>query len=74
MADLFSRNRNLFIKKYERDKLVALSQIQSHEIRIIELEEEIERCHKSVDAQKKVLEELEKNIKLQHQEIEKEAN
>ena len=55
MPDLFPTNRNLFIKKYERDKLVALSQIQSREIRIMELEEEIQRCRMDIEAQNKLI-------------------
>jgi hypothetical protein len=72
MADLFSGNRQLLIKKHERDKLVALAQIQSREIRIMELEEEIGRCHADIAAQKAIIEKLEFNISLQLEEIEKE--
>lgn len=71
MADLFSTNRALFIKKYERDKLVALANVQSREIRIMELEEEIIRNRNDITAQYKVIEEMEKNIQLQYLEIEK---
>lgn len=72
MADLFSKNRELFIKRYERDKLVALANIQSREIRIMELEEEIGRNKADIEAQKKVLDSLDANIKQQLEEIEKE--
>ncbi len=71
MADLFSKNRELFIKRYERDKLVALSNIQSREIRIMELEEEIDRNKADIEAQKKLLETLDMNIKQQLAEMEK---
>jgi hypothetical protein len=72
MGDLFSKNRMLFIKRYEHQKLVALSNIQAREIRIMELQEEIERCQVDMDAQRKVIAEMDLNIKLQHEEAEKE--
>jgi hypothetical protein len=69
MADLYSKNRELFIKKYERDKLVALTNIQSREIRIMELEEEIERNRADIEAHNKLLASLDMNIKQQLEEI-----
>jgi hypothetical protein len=72
MGDLFSTNRNLFIKRYEYNKQVAQSNIMAREIRIMELEEEMERCRVDIEAQKKVIAEAEMNIKQQLQEIEKE--
>lgn len=72
MADLFSSNRNLFIKRYEHQKTVATANIQAREIRIMELEEEIQRCRIDIDAQHKVIEEMDKNIQLQYEEINKE--
>ena len=72
MGDLFPTNRQLFIKRHEHQKLVALSNIQAREIRIMEIEEEIERNRIDIEAQKKVIEEADKNIKLQQAEIEKE--
>lgn len=65
MADLSSTNRVLIIKRHEHAKLVALSNIQAREIRIMELEEEIERNKNDIVAQKKVIEEAENNIKQQ---------
>jgi hypothetical protein len=53
----------ILIKKSERDKLVALASIQSREIRIMELEEEIERNKADIVAQHKVLAALEEKIK-----------
>jgi hypothetical protein len=41
--------------------------IQAKSIRIIELQEEIVRCNNDMEAQKKVIEEAERNIKI-HQE------
>lgn len=73
MADLFSTNRNLTIKRFERDKLVAQSQILAREIRIEELNEEIGRQLADIEAQKKVLETAELNIKQQKEEKAKEA-
>ncbi len=72
MADLNSKNRPLFIKRYQRDKMMAQAQIQSREVRIMELEEEIERCRMDIEAQNKVIVEMEFNIKQQHEEMEKE--
>lgn len=65
MSDLFSTNRKITIKKHERDKLIALSQIQAREIRIMEIEEEIERCKIDIEAQKKIITECDFNIKQQ---------
>ena len=72
MGDLANTSRILNIKRHEHSKLVAQANIQAREIRIMELEEEIDRCNNDIEAQKKVIEEADKNIKLQHQEIEKE--
>lgn len=72
MADLNSRNRLLFIKRYEYNKQVAQSNIMAREIRIMELEEEIAKCKIDIEAQKKVIAEAELNIKQQHHEMEKE--
>lgn len=68
MADLFSMNRDLTIKRHERDKLVAQSQILAREIRIEELKEEIGRLEVDIEAQKKVIKEAEFNIKQQIEE------
>ena len=72
MGDLYSKNRDLFVRRYEHAKLVAQANIQAREIRIIELEEEIERCKVDIEAQNKVIEEQEKNILLQKQALEAE--
>ena len=72
MADLYSTNRMLFIKRFEHQRLVAQAQIQAREIRIMELEEEIHRCRIDIEAQNKVISEAEVNIKLQHEEAENE--
>lgn len=74
MGDLMNTSRTLNIKRHEHSKMVAQAHIQAREIRILELEEEIFRCNEDIEAQKKVIEEAEKNVKLQHQEIEKEKN
>lgn len=71
MADLTSTNRPLFMRKHERDKLVAQCNIASREIRVIELQEEILRNEADIQAQLKVMEEADKNIKLQLAEIDK---
>jgi len=73
MSDLFSKSRNLIIKRHEHAKLVALANIQAREIRIIEVEEEIQRNKEDIEAQKKVIEEADKNIKQQKEEIAAEA-
>jgi hypothetical protein len=73
MADLFSTNRDLTIKRHERDKLVAQSQILAREIRIEELKEEIGRCQIDIEAQHKVITTAEFNIKQQMEEKAKEA-
>jgi len=72
MADLTKQNRSLLIKRYEHQITVATAQMQAKEIRILELEEEIERSKTDIEAQKKVKEEALFNIDLQKKEIEKE--
>lgn len=62
MADLNTKSREYIIKKHEYSKLIALSLIQAKEIRIIELQEEIERCKTEIDAQNVLIKESEKNI------------
>jgi uncharacterized protein YbgA (DUF1722 family) len=49
MADLDLPSRQLLIKKYGRDKLVALAEIQSREIRILEVEIEKENQRKQIE-------------------------
>lgn len=72
MADLFDTNRQLMIKKYNRDKMVALAQIESREIRIMELEQEIERNRADIVAQNILVASLETEITKQQEEIQKE--
>lgn len=72
MADLSSLNRNLFIKRHEHRKLVALSQIHAQEIRIMELEEGIQRAYIDIEQQKGVIADAEENVRIQLEEIEKE--
>lgn len=62
MADLNTKSREYVIKKHEYSKLIALSLIQAKEIRMIELQEEIERCKTEIDAQNVLIKESEKNI------------
>lgn len=62
MADLFSTNRNLVVMRHEHAKLVALSNLHARDIRIMELQEEIERMNADKEAQKKVIEEADKQI------------
>lgn len=71
MADLFSMNNNLTIMRLEHQKIVAQSNIQARQIRILELQEEIERCNLDIEAQKKVIVEQDKNIKIQLESEEK---
>jgi len=71
MADIHKKNRDLFIKKYERDKLVAQANIQSREIRILELLDEIERNKDDIEAQNKVIRDMDFNINQQKEEIAK---
>lgn len=73
MADLGSTNRKLSIMKYDHNKLVAMAQIQATEIKIIELGEEIERCRGNIEAQKKVIEEMDMNIQQQKELIAEES-
>lgn len=65
MADLFSTNNSLTIMRFEHQKTVAQANIQARHIRILELQEEIERCNLDIEAQKKVIVEQDKNIKIQ---------
>jgi hypothetical protein len=73
MADLNTINRDIVIKKHQRDKLVAQSQILMREIRIEELKDEIGRCNDDIEAQNKVIAAAEFNINQQIQEKTKEA-
>jgi len=72
MADITSKSRELTIMKFERDKLVALTNIQSKQIRKLELQEESERCDIDIEQQRKKLAECEENIRLQKEEAAKE--
>jgi hypothetical protein len=74
MADLNQVNRPLLIKRHERDKLVAQSQILAREIRIEELKEEINRCKLDMEAQMKVMTTADFNINQQKEEMVKEAS
>jgi hypothetical protein len=65
MADLFSTNNNLTIMRFEHQKIIAQANIHARQIRILEIQEEIERCNLDIEAQKKVIGEQEKNIKIQ---------
>ena len=67
MADLNTKSREYVIKKHEYSKLIALSIVQAKEIRIIELEEEIERCRVEIEAQHNLTKESEKNISEQRE-------
>jgi uncharacterized small protein (DUF1192 family) len=71
MADLTLQNRALLVKRYEYQKMIALTNIQGKEVRMMELEEEIERCKADIAAQIKSIEEYEQNINLQKAEIDK---
>lgn len=65
-------NSLLETKKYERDRLSLQANIQTLEIRILEKEEEINRCNDDFEAQKKVISEMDFNIKQQKELIIKE--
>jgi hypothetical protein len=71
-VDVNSSNRLLIMKRHEHARLVALSQIHAREIRIMELEEEIQRCKIDIESQKGVIVTSEQNIEQQKEEIEKE--
>ncbi len=64
MADLFSTNNNLTIMRFEHQKLIAETNIKARNIRILELEEETMRCKADIEAQKKVIEEQDRQIKI----------
>lgn len=70
MGDLNSTSRTLIIKRHDHARLVAMAMIQAREIRIMEVEEEITRNKEDIEAQKKIIEEAERNIKQQRAEIE----
>ncbi|MHA1949700.1 MAG: hypothetical protein ACW99G_06890 [Candidatus Thorarchaeota archaeon] len=75
MADLSSQNRKLFIMKYEHQQLVCKAQIQAKEIKMIELQEEIERCKGDIDAQNKTIADMDENIAQQKElMVEEKAN
>lgn len=69
MGDLFSKNNNLVVMRHNHAKLIALANIQAKEIRIIELHEEVDRCKNDIEAQKKVIEEAERNITIHSEPI-----
>ena len=71
MPDMNSTNRIMAMKKFERDKLVAMANIQSREIRIMELEDEIDRCKYDIVAQNELIKEMEFNIEQQKEEMKK---
>ena len=71
MGDLFSKSRELIVKRHEHTKMVAAANIQAREIRLLELEEETQRIREDMAAQRKVIEEAEKNIQDQMRESEK---
>jgi cell division protein FtsL len=60
MGDLDVPSRNLSIKRYERDKLIAMSEILSREIRITEIDLEKGLHSKNIMSYKKQLENLAK--------------
>ncbi len=65
MPDLNTKSREYVIKKHEYSKLIALSVIQAKEIRMIELQEEIEKCKTEIEAQNSLIKESDKNINKQ---------
>jgi uncharacterized small protein (DUF1192 family) len=64
MGDLVNTNMDLTIMRHEHIKLVAQANIQARSIRIIELQEEIERSKADIEAQHKVIADAEKNIQI----------
>lgn len=74
MGDLFVGSLDLTILRQDHIKLVAQANIQAKTIRIIELQEEIVRCENDIAAQKKVIEEAEKNIKIHKEAKEKQGS
>ena len=73
MGDLNNTNRNLIMKRYEHQKMVALANIQAREIRIMELEEEIARCRIDMEGQQKIITNMDAEIARQREEVAKEA-
>jgi len=71
MVELSNSNLNLTIMRHEHIKMVAEVNIKARSIRVIELQEEIIRCNNDIEAQKKVIEEAERNIDI-HQQAKKE--
>jgi hypothetical protein len=64
MADLTNANRSLIMKRFEHTKMVALQNVLAREIRIMELEDEINRCRVDMESQKKVIHDMDKEIQL----------
>lgn len=64
MGDLFSGNVDLTVMRHEHVKLVAQANIHARNIRVIELQEEIERCKNDIEAQNKVIAEADRNIQI----------
>lgn len=60
-------NNKLANLKFERDKFSHMANLQTQEIRILELQEEIERCRAEIEAQNKVIAEMDFNIQQQEQ-------
>lgn len=55
----------LATKKFERERFSLLANIQTLEIRVLELQEEIERSYRDIEAQQGVIQEMDFNIKQQ---------
>jgi hypothetical protein len=64
MADINGSNCDLVIMRHEHIKTVAQGNIQARQIRIFELQEEINRCKSDIEAQTKVIEDAERNISI----------
>lgn len=62
MSDLNGSNCDLVVMRHEHIKTVAQANIQARQIRIYELQEEINRCKSDIENQNKVIEDATKNI------------
>ncbi len=73
MGDIFFKNRDLNIKKFERDKAKYKTAILEKEVRIMELYETIEQLKVDIEIDEKKVIEMDQNIKQQIEAKEKEG-
>lgn len=75
MSDVLTlRAKQLALKRFQQNRLVAQANVQGREIRIMELLEEQERCKEDIINQTKIIEQMDENIAAQEAEMKKEKS